>query len=126
MAVIVTRHRTVLHHSEPEASGELLVAFFVAPPDDDGELPTTSLVLEMGQFIDMGQPEQVTLTVEPGDLLNELPEHYEPLLATATVEQLLNELHDRLADVGTDTQEVDQLLAELPAEVLSLRTEGAP
>lgn len=120
MTVITTRHRTVMRYELDAPTSTV----FATVTDDEGD-HSELLHLDPAMHAEMGHPRHVTVTVEPGDLLNELPEHYEPMLAQATVEQLLNELHDRLADVGTDTQEVDQLLAELPTEVLSLRTEGS-
>lgn len=37
---------------------------------DDGEPATTTLVLDIGSFVDMGMPEKVTVAVVPGDRLN--------------------------------------------------------
>lgn len=109
-------HRTVLAQADLPRDTHVTFRELVDEGDAADVLTLPAELVEA-----MGDPDTVTITVEVGDLLNVLPEGYEPELGTASVEQLLNAVHARLEDVGTDTQEVDQLLAALPTEVLFLR-----
>lgn len=43
---------------------------FSREPDDDSDTPETFL-LEVGGWVDMGNPDTITVTIEPGNLLNE-------------------------------------------------------
>jgi hypothetical protein len=65
---VLTETRTVLTRN---TSGPELVSytqFTVA--DDDGRIVLTVL-METGDWVEMGSPEMVTVTVEPGDTLGE-------------------------------------------------------
>lgn len=62
------RARTVMHREDviPRVVGHVV---FVSRSDDDGSiLRTTSFAEEL--YRDFGEPDQITVTIEPGDLLN--------------------------------------------------------
>lgn len=92
------RTRSVLHHVGPTplGTGET----FSTDTTDDPEARRSLVVIDPDVWTDLGTPSVVTVTVEPGDLLNELPEGYEPVLDTASTAQLLAELGERLVDQG--------------------------
>jgi hypothetical protein len=65
-----TKHRTVLEFRPNIGQGwEGPTVEFSREPDDDSEIVETFL-LEVGCWVDMGSPGTITVTVEPGDLLN--------------------------------------------------------
>lgn len=70
-ATTLARHRTVLHRVQREGTGQFV---WFAQDDDEGVLTITigePFRLARGLWEEMGSPDQITLTVEPGDLLNE-------------------------------------------------------
>lgn len=115
---IVTRTRTTLAHtgSTPAGTGEMYEG-------TAAENRRTMLVIDPDVWVELGVPDTVTLTIEPGDLLNDLPDTYEPLLGVASTRQLLDELIARMdqegdGDVVTD---LTALAAQLDAAVLDRR-----
>lgn len=44
--------------------------FFQRPPDDPSDTQCPRVTLDRDVWIDMGRPEVVTVTIEPGDYLN--------------------------------------------------------
>lgn len=38
--------------------------------DEDTGRPSTEVIIPRATYDDLGQPEQITVTIEPGDLLN--------------------------------------------------------
>lgn len=73
----LTRTRTVLAHAGPTplGTGET----FATDATDDPEARRTMIVLDPDVWVEMGCPMVVTVTTEPGDLLNAgLPADYVP------------------------------------------------
>ncbi len=65
-----TKHRTVLRFQPNTTQGyEGPIVQFLYERDDDE--PPESYLMEVGCWVDMGNPDTITVTVEPGDLLNE-------------------------------------------------------
>jgi hypothetical protein len=65
---MLTKHALLLERSL-EPSNEVGVRFN-EPADEDGNPGRTKLLLDPDSFQDMGEPDVVTVTVEPGDSLN--------------------------------------------------------
>jgi hypothetical protein len=64
--MVLTKHRTVLHLLESVATNAL-VSFGQEPIEGDR---TVWVMFDRADWIDMGQPQQITVSIEPGDLLN--------------------------------------------------------
>lgn len=83
----LTKCRTVLMFRGPfwtEGSGEHTEADimqFVAERDDDDDddylPPVQTVLLRRALYDDLGQPETITVSIEPGDHLNDLPPTFE-------------------------------------------------
>jgi hypothetical protein len=74
---MLTSHRIVLtpvHYPDPELPDEPTAPtdtlFFWADDPDIPHYENTSLYLTLREWWDMGSPRTITVTVEPGDLLN--------------------------------------------------------
>jgi hypothetical protein len=65
---MLTQHKVILERSM-EPSSEVGVRFR-EPADDDGNPGRTKLTLEPDRWQEMGEPDVVTVAVEPGDSLN--------------------------------------------------------
>lgn len=66
---MLSKSRSVLTlASQPDASA--LHALY-EQRDEEGALSQCSLLIATEVYQDMGEPDQVTITIEPGDLLNE-------------------------------------------------------
>lgn len=65
----LTKTRTVLRRNNgwPEGSGK---AVFTAEPEDHEGARGTRVVLDDDLYVDMSRPATITVTIEPGDLLN--------------------------------------------------------
>lgn len=73
MAALLTRTRSILT-LEPEFNwlDQGRYAYrFVSRDDDNPERVKRHITLTPDEFFDMGRPEQITLSLEPGDHLNE-------------------------------------------------------
>lgn len=67
------RSITKLLHHDPGLS-DAHEAVYVTPPDDDGNptgvAPTTTVCIPLLDWDDLGRPDTITVTIEPGDHLN--------------------------------------------------------
>lgn len=66
--VDLSQTRTVI----PLASdiGSLYHPFFQRPPDDSSDTQCPRVTLDRDAWEEMGKPEKITVTIQPGDLLN--------------------------------------------------------
>jgi hypothetical protein len=56
---------------QPNAIGhELDYVLFQRQPEDEETGIVENVIFNTGHWIDMGSPDKVTVTIEPGDLLN--------------------------------------------------------
>lgn len=68
MTGILTKTRTVMKHIPSlDEDAKNCVTFIVA--DDDGLIIRT-VILDYQDYIDLGAPQQITVTIEPEDTLN--------------------------------------------------------
>ena len=70
MTRVLTKTRAVLDRHDA-ASTATHVRFSYAADLAAGEAPTHAVDVERSDWIDMGEPDVITVTIEPGDLLNE-------------------------------------------------------
>lgn len=66
MTTLLLKHKTVLGLATTNGPR----VRFSREPEEDGDIPDT-VYISWADWEDMGRPEVVTVTVEPGDLLNE-------------------------------------------------------
>jgi hypothetical protein len=66
---MMTKTITVLTHQPSRNEQAQVAVTFIAADEDTGRVDR-AVVLRYGDFIDLGSPEQITVTVEPGDMLN--------------------------------------------------------
>jgi hypothetical protein len=66
-AVMMTKTMKVLHLVDAKLDEDLAV--FSREPDEPGDIPAV-VELPVADWLDMGEPDVITVTVEPGDLLN--------------------------------------------------------
>lgn len=64
---MLTRQRVIMHHSLLAAPDRGLEAF-AETPDEPG--PVRGVTLLLADYLDMGSPKVVTVTLDPGDALN--------------------------------------------------------
>lgn len=67
-----SRHQTVLTLHENQAPANVAQVLFTSDETLAGQHPE-SYWMDLSLYEDMGQPAAITLTVEPGDLLNNDP-----------------------------------------------------
>lgn len=70
MSAILLRKRVVLDFEGVNSYEEIHTAYFGTPVVDDDEVPEMSLFISEDDWREMGKPEQLTVTVEPGDKLD--------------------------------------------------------
>jgi len=63
----LTRQRVIMHHSLI-AADDLRLEVFAETLDEPG--PQRSVTLSLADYMDMGSPSVITVTIDPGDLLN--------------------------------------------------------
>jgi hypothetical protein len=67
---MLTRQRVIMHHTllaAPDHSGTL--EQFAEVLDDPGH--ARSITISIADYLDLGSPSVITVTIDPGDLLNE-------------------------------------------------------
>jgi len=68
MGATMTKHRTLLQfHMDDLVRQEVTFE----QQDIEGERSIRSFVIDRGEWLELGQPQILTLSIEPGDLLNE-------------------------------------------------------
>lgn len=68
---MLTKHRTVLHRLDVPGVSDVPVRF--VQHTDDGEMSESvagGITLSAERYADLGEPEVITVSIEPGDLLN--------------------------------------------------------
>jgi hypothetical protein len=69
MSVRVTKHVTIMHKATEQPFAESII-FDNSDPDDSGGWVPDQYLCDVDMWDDLGQPDTITVTVEPGDLLN--------------------------------------------------------
>lgn len=64
--IIITKTVRVLEHANHGTSTHEI---FSREPDEPGDIPMV-VHLERDAWVDLGRPSHITVTIEPGDLLN--------------------------------------------------------
>lgn len=67
---VLTQTRSVLHLAVDATTNTHTVFRYLS--DDDGPYQYREVTLDFADWDDMGRPDQITITIEPGDLLNEV------------------------------------------------------
>ena len=67
---LLSRARTVMDLITPRHGGAHDHAYFASRSDDDGSIQRSCSIPHQ-DWDDMGRPTRVTVTIEPGDLLND-------------------------------------------------------
>lgn len=72
MGAPLSKTRTLLEFAHVEGDDESAHPIFVASDDDPGETSVRRTEVRMDREVwqDMGEPHEITVTIEPGDLLN--------------------------------------------------------
>ena len=69
---MITKQRVVMHHSL-FAAAACDLELFTEVLDEPGNGNARALTVALADYLDMGSPETITVTIEPGDLLNDDP-----------------------------------------------------
>lgn len=71
--VRLTRRQIIMHKSNVVGYfGEHAVVFEVGRDEDELVRPPAELQIGKEDWQDMGEPDKITVTIEPGDLLNDV------------------------------------------------------